>query len=129
MTQLALAASPLFYGGDLTMSNKEDIAFVTNPNMLECNANGVVGKCIFHARHIDIRKAPQKNNPEHGWLGIFDRRSPMGEERILRLTQNDLGFNDAFPPLFDIWENKPLTPEHGLLSLAIKSRSCVFVKY
>jgi hypothetical protein len=66
MTQRALAASPLIFGGAVHLSNEADLRLVTDKDMLECNRNGVVGKRIFCQRHIDVRRALKKGDEEHG---------------------------------------------------------------
>ena len=129
MTQLALAASPLFYGGDLQMSNDEDIALVTEPHMLACNRNGVVGKRIYHQRHIDIRRALNKQDQKHGWLGVFNREATEGT-RIVTLRPEDMGFeNGEFPRMYDIWNQKELQPENGVLTLEFPAYGVYFIEY
>lgn len=129
MTQLALAQSPLFYGGDLPMSDETDIAFVTDPDMLECNARGDGGECVWRWEQADVRRAFCRNDRAHGWIGVFNR-SWMAP-RTFRLTPEMLGFADGrFPEsLFDIWEKKPLVPADGVLTLALEKRGCVFLKF
>lgn len=129
MTQLALAASPLVYGGDLPMSNQEDIQFVTEPEMLACNANGVVGKCIYCQYHLDVRKTPKKEDPSHGWLGIFNRHVSI--PRSTKFTPEDLGFTkeNCPPEFYDIWNKKYWRWEDGILRIPTIGRGCVFLKY
>ena len=131
MTQLALAASPLIYGGDLPMSTEEDIAWVTDPDMLECNANGVVGKRIFHQRHLDVRRAEKKGSGgRHGWIGIFNRE----DSRSLRhcsVTPEELGFAGSFPErLYDVWCKQVVRPDSsGILSFPLKAKDVLFLSY
>ena len=130
MTQLALAASPLFYGGDLQMSNDEDMALVTDPHMLACDRNGIVGKRIYHQRHIDIRRTPSKQDPKHGWLGIFNREAASNNPHVIQLRPEDMGFeNGSFPELYDIWNKKFLQAENGVLTLTLPAHGCFFIEY
>ena len=128
MTQIALMKSPLFYGGDLVMSDEKDIAFVTDPEMLDCNVNGVGCECIFRQRHADVRRSEKQGDPAHGWLGVFNR-SCLNELTFV-LTAEELGFYDRELPVFrDIWEKREVRGENGALTLTIPPNGCVFLSY
>lgn len=127
MTQRALAASPLIFGGAVHLSNEGDIRLITDKDMLECNRNGVTGKRIFWQRHIDVRRALKKGDERHGWLGIFNRQCI---DREITLTPSEIGFGDSFPSsMFSIWDKKELTPANGRLTMSIKADGVVFVRY
>ena len=126
MTIFAMSCSPLIFGGDLPQTPEEDIALATHPEMLRCNRNGVVGKRVSLMRHIDVRKAPCKEDSSHGWLGIF---SLNADERRVKLSASQLGF-ETIPPLYDIWGKYPVhvDPE-GVLELYLQPYDCAFLKY
>jgi len=127
MTQLALAQSPLMYGGDIPMSDDADIAFVTDPDMLDCDSNGQGAECIYRWHQADIRKTLRKGSTEHGWIGVFNRS--FMNDLTFRLTPADLGF-EAFPAeMRDIWGKKPLQAEKGILTLTIEKYGCVFIAF
>ena len=98
----------------------------THPGMLECNRNGVVGKRVSLMRHIDVRKAPRKTDPAHGWLGIFNINQ---DPRHVKLSPDLLGF-EQIPPLRNVWENcdVPIGPD-GVLELYLQAYDCVFLQY
>lgn len=129
MTQFALAASPLIYGGDLPMSTDDDIAWVTDRDMLECNRNGVTGKRIFYQRHLDVRRVLKKGDPVHGWLGIFNREDSKKTRNIV-MTPQELGFSGGFPEKFyDVWNKKELRPADGRLKFQLEAKDVLFLKY
>lgn len=130
MTQYALSASPIIFGGDLVTSSDADIAYVTDPDILECNANGIVGKQVFLGRHIDVRRADKHEDPSHGWIGFFlnewNRKTPKEES----FSAQDLGFQDSLPrSFFDIWNKKEIQSENGILTITINPGDCVFLKF
>ena len=126
MTIFAMSCSPLIFGGDLPQTPEDDIALATHPGMLECNRNGVVGKRVSLMRHIDVRKAPRKTDPAHGWLGIFNINQ---DPRHVKLSPDLLGF-ERIPPLRNVWENcdVPIGPD-GVLELYLQACDCVFLQY
>lgn len=128
MTQRAMACSPLIFGGAVHLSNDEDIALVTDPEMLACNRNGDVGKQIFWERHVDVRRCVNRDDPSHGWLGLFNRQGMMALQLVL--SPEELGFTDGFPEtLYSIWDDNMLAPEDGKLKLNIEGGGVVFIRY
>ncbi len=128
MTQLALAQSPLFYGGDLPMSDEADLAFVTNPDMLDCNANGTGAVCIHRQKHADVRRSDRKgSNGASGWFGIFNRS--ILNDLTFTLKPEDCGFT-AFPQLREIWDNRILQlNEDGTLTVSLPKAGCAFIAF
>ncbi|MBR7130783.1 MAG: hypothetical protein IKC82_02175, partial [Lentisphaeria bacterium] len=126
MTIMAMSCSPLFFGGDLTVTPQQDIEVATNPEMLACNANGVVGKRVSFHRHLDIRKAVKNDGSAHGWIGIFNM---SGEDRNFTITASDLGF-DHIPDFFDIWNDRPLQPDSkDKMTVYMLVDDVLFLKY
>lgn len=128
ITQRALAASPLLFGGDLITSPQEDIDLATHPEILACVKNMKCAKKIFSWEEYDVRKVEEVNRPGHGWIGIFNRRRATGN--TYGFTAADLGF-DVWPEnLFSIWEAKEVTPRDGILTLQFAPAfSVVFLRY
>lgn len=112
MAQRALAASPLFMGGDLPTSDELSFKLLTDTEMLACTRNGVVGQLYDREGHLDIWKTPHKTKPDHGWVGIFNR----GEApRKFSVSKCDLGLKKNLRYTFyDIWKKRPITDEHKL---------------
>ena len=103
ITMRALAASPLMVGGDLPTMDDFSLSLLTNPEMLACNQNGIMGKLIFEKDKVEIWKTFQKNT-KNGWIGIFNRSET---EKSLQLTSEILEIQNGNSYLVkNIWENK-----------------------
>lgn len=128
MTQFALAASPLIFGGDLPSTTDEDIRLVTDADMLACNRNGITGRRIFHQRHLDIRRALKHDDPDHGWIGIFNHQS---RDRLITLKASEMGFcaNRLPSAFFDIWQKKMLPTAAAAFSTTMKAQGVLFLRY
>ncbi len=128
MTQLALAQSPLFYGGDLPMSDEADLAFVTNPDMLDCNANGLGAVCIYRQKYADVRRSDRRGSDgKSGWFGIFNRS--FLNDLTFCLKPENCGF-ESFPALREIWDNKELPVNaDGTLTVTIPKFGCMFIAF
>ena len=130
LTQIALASSPLFFGGDLPNSAEADIAMATDPDLLDCNRNGEIGRQIFRGRQVDVRRSRRRDDPAHGWLGIFNTQWNTTETRHESLTAGELGFDGPLPEVFfDLWEKKTVSTSHGRLELTFPSYGCHFLRY
>lgn len=128
ITQRALAASPLIMGGDLLTLEKEDFDLITNKEILACNQNGKIAQKIYCKNEIDIRKVYDKQDHNHGWIGIFNVRS--NHTRIHKLSANDLEF-ESFPiTLIDIWNNRELIVKSDILTIELPTAySVLFIKF
>lgn len=105
ITMRALAASPLFMGGDLPTSAETAFALITNREMLACNQNGVVGRLVGHRAGCEIWQTPDRRRAGQGWLGVFNREQwPRG----VALAAADLGLPSGRWRLRDIWHDRDL---------------------
>jgi hypothetical protein len=134
MTQRALAASPLFMGGELTMSPQADIDLVTHPGILECNQNGICGEKIFRAAHVDIRRTPKRGDDAHGWIGIFNRWESepniAATAKHIMLTYENLGFGKDRPVTFlDVWEGREINFSSGKLDIILPPHGVLLLKF
>ncbi|MDD4059622.1 MAG: glycoside hydrolase family 27 protein [Kiritimatiellae bacterium] len=127
ITQRALAASPLFFGGELTKTPDVDFNLVTHPEVLACARNGVMGRRIFAARHIDVRRCEERKNPGHGWIGVFDRKC-AGRE--IAVTLAELGFADTAPVrLFDIWNEVEIAGGKTGIRIKLEAEGVAFLRF
>lgn len=128
ITLRALSASPLFMGGDLPTTDDFSFELITNKDILACNQNGVTGKLIYENDGIEIWKTPSKNNPNEGWLGIFNRNL---QEKLVQVTAKELGDGNKFLALFSIWQQKDLgkVTASSQLELNINPNGVVFCKF
>jgi hypothetical protein len=100
MTMRALAASPLMMGGNLPATDDESFALLTDPEMLACNQNGVMGKLVEYTDWTSTWLTPHATRPGAGWFAIFNRDG---------VNPREVSF-DAAPPgqLFDIWNRREI---------------------
>jgi len=125
ITTRALAASPLFMGGELTMTPSEDYALITNEQILKCCKNGVTGRRIYMANYIDVRKTPQKDCRQKGWIGVFNR---FTTPKVARLSCAQLQI-DANAKLYDIWNKKPMEQRNGSVEIKLDADDVCFMRY
>lgn len=128
ITMRALAASPLFMGGDLPTTDDFSFALLTNPAMLACNQNGVAGRLVHDAAGVEVWRTPERGAGASGWLGIFNRTQ---ERRTVALTGADLGLPTGQPRLRDIWRDRDLgaPAPHESLRLDIGPDGVAFCRY
>lgn len=136
MTQRALAASPIFIGGDLLTMDNFSYSLLTNTDMLACNQNGVMGVNVYRAGNLDVWLTPDKDEHGKGWVGIFNRTTT---NRKVELSKYDLGFtnyedsynvvenSNAFK-LKDIWDGKEFIID-GSHQFSIPANGVVFLKF
>ena len=102
ITMRALAASPLMVGGDLPSMDSFSLRLLTDPDMIACNQNGVMGHLVHEQGSIEIWLAPEKGaEGRRGWVGVFNRG---WQDAPLVLTPALLGLSDAKTSVVrDIW--------------------------
>nr|WP_273387693.1 glycoside hydrolase family 27 protein [Cohnella zeiphila] len=127
ITIRALAASPLFMGGDLPTSDEFSISLITNPDILACNQNGVMGFRAHEDKGIEVWKTPGRSDTGAGWIGIFNRTT---ETQKVRLKLGQLALNNSgATSIRSIWP----TPSHkllnGVLSAEIEGDGVLFLHY
>ncbi len=103
ITMRALAASPLMMGGDLPSLDDLSLRLITNPEMLACNQNGVMGTLVFDHAGFETWRVFTKENNKRGWIGVFNRSV---NEVDVQLEKVLLGLDNDKYSLFDIWSEK-----------------------
>ena len=91
MVQRALAASPLMLGGVLYKMDDFSLSLFKHPDILKCNQNAVIGKLVHRDGKLDVWKTPQRDAPQNGWIGVFNRngQQPLAVE----VGPKDLGLD------------------------------------
>lgn len=92
ITMRALAASPLMMGGDLPTLDDFSLLLITDPEMLACNQNGVMGSLMLEKDRLETWKAEKKGVAGTGWIGVFNRSDEKSE---FELTPEILGLDSA----------------------------------
>jgi len=128
ITMRALAASPLFMGGDLPTTDDFAFALLTDNAMLACNQHGVVGRLVHEAAGIEVWRTPERGASASGWLGVFNRHQ---EPQTVALTAAQLGVPTGCRQLHDIWRDRELGAPgpHESLRLDIGPDGVVFCRY
>lgn len=102
----SLAASPLMMGGDLPTLDDYSLKLITNPDMLACNQNGVMGSLVYDRVGIETWIVFEKDSDRSGWIGVFNRR---GVARTVAISDALLGLDDVSGfDLRDIWKDRVL---------------------
>ena len=96
-------------GGDLPTIDGFSLRLLTDPDMLACNQNGVMGKLVSEKDGIEVWKTAEKSQKKRGWLGVFNRTDRL---KTVTLTPAFLGL-EADAKLLDIWKGRK---EHKLTS-------------
>jgi alpha-galactosidase len=126
ITMLALAASPLMFGGELTMTDDQSFELVTHPEVLACNANNVCGRQVYLQNYIDIRTTPHATSADEGWVGIFNRKTVA---RHMAFTHTDLGIPESVNRVYSIWDDQELSFEADRLRVFCLGQSVIFLRY
>ncbi len=126
ISMLALAASPLMFGGELTMSDEESFDLVTHPEVLACNANDVCGKQVYFQNYIDIRHTQHARTSNSGWIGIFNRKTV---ERHMTFTHEDLGLPESISRVYSVWDEQEMAFDADGLHVFCPGHSVTFLRY
>jgi len=102
ITMRALAASPLMMGGDLPTLDDFSLMLITDPEMLACNQNGVMGSLVHEKDGFETWKVEKKGMKGAGWIGVFNRTD---EKAVFEITPDLLGLADTDYTLTDVWSD------------------------
>ncbi|VGO14844.1 Alpha-galactosidase A [Pontiella desulfatans] len=102
ITMRAMAASPLMMGGDLPTLDDFSLMLITDPDMLACNQNGVMGSLMLEKDGLETWKADKKGTNGEGWIGIFNRQDKKVE---FELNAERLGLHGADYTLMEVWSD------------------------
>jgi alpha-galactosidase len=103
ITMRALAASPLMMGGDLPTLDDFSLRLLTNPEMLACNQNGVMGSLVLEQGSLESWQAGKQGSQTEGWVGVFNRAATPAQ---FTLSPELLGLAGKGIRLADIWGNQ-----------------------
>ena len=82
------------------------LRLLTDPDMLACNQNGVMGQLLHEHDGVETWHTPHRADEAKGWLGIFNRSDLT---RTVVLSRASLGLPSTGEFLItSVWEgNKP----------------------
>lgn len=102
ITLRALSASPLMVGGDLPTMDGFSLRLLTDPDMLACNQNGVMGRRVSQNDGIEVWQTPEKGGKKNGWVGVFNRTDRL---KTFSLTPAGIGL-DSDTKVHNIWKGR-----------------------
>jgi alpha-galactosidase len=104
ITLRALSASPLMVGGDLPTMDGFSLKLLTDPDMLACNQNGVMGALAYEGDEVEIWKSPERESETSGWVGVFNRSDRL---KTVTLSKALLGLSGGEAvSIFNIWQGR-----------------------
>ena len=124
ITMRALAASPLMMGGDLPTLDEFSLKLITDPDMLACNQNGVMGSLVDEQDGVEIWRSKKRGFASAGWVGVFNRSIRV---KTVELSARRLGFKaEESIRLRDVWKVRQLKlgesveiPANGVIFVAV----------
>ena len=126
ITMRAMAASPLMMGGDLPNLDEFSLMLITDPEMLACNQNGVMGSLMMDQDGFETWKVNKRGTEHEGWIAVFNRRAKKSKFDI---SPERMGLDSESYGLMEVWSDdaKPfgrtttLNP-HGVLFVKFTSK-------
>jgi len=85
ITMRALAASPLFAGGDLPSLDSYSEELLTNKDMIACNQNGQCAINVYEKDNLEVWITQNALEYGKGWIGIFNRNMHETEYTLNRM--------------------------------------------
>ncbi|MHC4118332.1 MAG: glycoside hydrolase family 27 protein [Planctomycetota bacterium] len=131
MTLRALSASPLMMGGDLPTLDDLSLRLITDPDVVACNQNGVMGSLVHIDGDIETWSVRRRGAAGEGWIGVFNRGESAS---VVPISAKSLGLPaDRSFSCADIWNGCVVVvgpgqrrhadiPAHGVLFLRYKQR-------
>ncbi len=126
ITMRAMAASPLMMGGDLPSLDEFSLMLITDPEMLACNQNGVMGSLMMDQDGFETWKVNKRGTEHEGWIAVFNLRAKKSKFDI---SPERMGLDSESYGLMEVWSDdaKPfgrtttLNP-HGVLFVKFTSK-------
>jgi len=124
ITMRALAASPLMMGGDLPTLDDYSLKLITDPDMLACNQNGVMGSLVYEGDQVETWKTDKQGAMGGGWIGVFNRSDA---DNTVILSDELLGLAEAENyDLRAVWAERELAVGE---SVVIPPNGVIFVVF
>jgi alpha-galactosidase len=103
------------------------LSLFTNPDILRCDQNGVIGRLSHRDGKLDVWKTPQRGNENNGWIGLFNRDG--GKDMSFDLGTAPMGLAPGKSyALENIWTGETL-PAAGKYLFEILAEGVVFLSY
>ena len=119
MTLWAVFRSPLFFGGELRLTDNYTLSLVTNPEVINVNQNSEKPLFVYNKGGIAVWQTKIKNCTAVAVFNLSD------EEKHYKLSFSDLGIENV-RAVRDLWARKDIPKCENDVSVSLKPHSSEF---
>ena len=119
MTLWAVFRSPLFFGGELRLTDDYTLSLVTNPEVINVNQNSEKPLFVYNKGGIAVWQTKIENCTAVAVFNLSD------EEKHYRLSFSDLGIENV-RAVRDLWARKDISKCENDVTVSLKPHSSEF---
>lgn len=119
MTLWAVFRSPLFFGGELRLTDDYTLSLVTNPEVINVNQNSEKPLFVYNKGGIAVWQTKIENCTEVAVFNLSD------EEKHYKLSFSDLGIENV-RAVRDLWARKDIPKCENDVTVSLKPHSSEF---
>ena len=119
MTLWAVFRSPLFFGGELRLTDNYTLSLVTNPEVINVNQNSEKPLFVYNKGGIDVWQTKIENCTAVAVFNLSD------EEKHYKLSFSDLGIENV-RAVRDLWARKDIPKCENDVTVSLKPHSSAF---
>lgn len=119
MTLWAVFRSPLFFGGELRLTDNYTLSLVTNPEVINVNQNSEKPLFVYNKGGIAVWQTKIENCTAVAVFNLSD------EEKHYKLSFSDLGIENV-RAVRDLWARKDISKCENDVSVSLKPHSSEF---
>lgn len=119
MTLWAVFRSPLFFGGELRLTDNYTLSLVTNPEVINVNQNSEKPLFVYNKGGIAVWQTKIENCTAVAVFNLYD------EEKHYKLSFSDLGIENV-RAVRDLWARKDIPKCENDVTVSLKPHSSAF---
>ena len=119
MTLWAVFRSPLFFGGELCLTDNYTLSLVTNPEVINVNQNSEKPLFVYNKGGIAVWQTKIENCTAVAVFNLSD------EEKHYKLSFSDLGVENV-RAVRDLWARKDISKFENDVAVSLKPHSSAF---
>ena len=119
MTLWAVFRSPLFFGGELRLTDNYTLSLVTNPEVINVNQNSEKPLLVYNKGGIAVWQTKIENCTAVAVFNLSD------EEKHYKLSFSDLGIENV-RAVRDLWARKDISKCENDVTVSLKPHSSAF---
>lgn len=119
MTLWAVFRSPLFFGGELRLTDNYTLSLVTNPEVINVNQNSEKPLLVYNKGGIAVWQTKIENSTAVAVFNLSD------EEKHYKLSFSDLGIENV-RTVRDLWARKDIPKCENDVAVSLKPHSSEF---